>query len=33
MLYERWLLELWHGDYDVAETILTRDFTGHWPDR
>jgi hypothetical protein len=33
MLYERWLLELWHGDYDVAEEILTRDFAGHWPDR
>jgi hypothetical protein len=33
MLYERWLLELWHGDYDVAEEILTPDFAGHWPDR
>ena len=33
MLYERWLLELWHGDYDVAAEILTPDFTGHWPDR
>jgi predicted SnoaL-like aldol condensation-catalyzing enzyme len=33
MLYERWLLELWFGDYDVADEILTPDFTGHWPDR
>ena len=33
MLYERWLLELWHGDYAVADEILTEDFAGHWPDR
>ncbi len=33
MLYERWLLELWHGDYSVADEILTADFVGHWPDR
>jgi SnoaL-like domain len=33
VLYERWLLELWHGSYDVAEAILTEDFAGHWPDR
>ena len=33
MLYERWLLELWHGDYGVADEILTADFAGHWPDR
>ena len=32
-LYRRWLLELWHGSYDVAEEILTEDFAGHWPDR
>jgi hypothetical protein len=32
-LYRRWLLELWHGDYDVAGKILTDDFTGHWPER
>jgi predicted SnoaL-like aldol condensation-catalyzing enzyme len=32
-LYERWLGELWHGDYDVAAEILTDDFVGHWPDR
>lgn len=30
MQYERWLLELWHGHYDVAEEILTPDITGHW---
>ncbi len=33
MLYQRWLLELWHGDYSVADEILTEDFVGHWPDR
>ena len=33
MLYERWLLELWQGSYDVAGEILTEDFAGHWPDR
>jgi predicted SnoaL-like aldol condensation-catalyzing enzyme len=32
-LYERWLGELWHGDYEVAAEILTDDFVGHWPDR
>ena len=32
-LYRRWLLELWHGSYDVAEEILTEDFAGHWPER
>ena len=32
-LYRRWLLELWHGRYDVASEILTPGFTGHWPDR
>lgn len=32
-MYERWLLSLWHGDYDVAAEILTEDFVGHWPDR
>ena len=33
MLYERWLLELWQGSYDVADEILSADFVGHWPDR
>jgi predicted SnoaL-like aldol condensation-catalyzing enzyme len=32
-LYERWLLELWHGDLAVAEEIVAEDFAGHWPDR
>jgi hypothetical protein len=32
-LYRRWLLELWHGSYDVADEILAEDFVGHWPDR
>lgn len=32
-LYHRWLLELWHGDLDVAADVLTDGFTGHWPDR
>ena len=32
-MYRRWLLELWHGSYEVAEEILTEDFAGHWPDR
>jgi predicted SnoaL-like aldol condensation-catalyzing enzyme len=32
-LYRRWLLELWHGEYDVAREILADEFTGHWPDR
>ncbi|XRQ15203.1 ester cyclase [Actinomadura welshii] len=30
-LYRRWLFEVWHGDFAVAEQILTPDFTGHWP--
>jgi hypothetical protein len=32
-LYRRWLLELWAGDLEVAEQILTADFVGHWPDQ
>jgi hypothetical protein len=32
-LYRRWLLELWAGDLEVAEEILTADFLGHWPDQ
>jgi hypothetical protein len=31
--YRRWLLELWHGSYAVAEEIIAADFVGHWPDR
>ncbi|WP_067464825.1 ester cyclase [Actinomadura macra] len=30
-LYRRWLFEVWTGAFDVAEEILTADFTGHWP--
>jgi catechol 2,3-dioxygenase-like lactoylglutathione lyase family enzyme len=32
-LYRRWLLELWGGNLDVAEEIVTADFVGHWPDQ
>jgi predicted SnoaL-like aldol condensation-catalyzing enzyme len=32
-LYERWLLELWHGDLAVADEIVAEDFLGHWPDQ
>jgi predicted ester cyclase len=28
-LYERWLLELWHGDESVAQEILAADFVVH----
>jgi predicted ester cyclase len=28
-LYERWLLELWHGDESVASEILADDFVVH----
>jgi predicted ester cyclase len=28
-LYERWLLELWHGDASVAQEILAADFVVH----
>ncbi|OEV04868.1 hypothetical protein AN216_05330 [Streptomyces oceani] len=30
-LYRRWLLELWRGDFSVAEEILAPEFLGHWP--
>jgi catechol 2,3-dioxygenase-like lactoylglutathione lyase family enzyme len=32
-LYRRWLEELWAGDLEVAEEIVTPDFVGHWPDQ
>lgn len=32
-LYFRWLLQLWHGEFDIAEEIIADDFTGHWPER
>jgi predicted ester cyclase len=28
-LYDRWLLELWHGDEAVAQEIVTPDFVVH----
>ncbi|MFI9024584.1 ester cyclase [Streptomyces sp. NPDC053560] len=30
-LYRRWLIDLWHGDFAVAEEILAPGFVGHWP--
>ncbi|MFI0263667.1 ester cyclase [Streptomyces sp. NPDC017056] len=30
-LYHRWISDLWHGDFSVAEEILTPGFVGHWP--
>jgi ketosteroid isomerase-like protein len=32
-VYERWLFELWHGDYAVADDLIAEGFVGHWPDR
>lgn len=36
-LYRRWLDELWNGDLDrldeIAGTIVTGDFVGHWPNQ
>jgi predicted SnoaL-like aldol condensation-catalyzing enzyme len=32
-LYRRWLLELWHGQLEVADEIIAEDFRGHWPDQ
>jgi hypothetical protein len=29
-LYERWLGELWHGDYDVAADILAEYWVASW---
>lgn len=31
-LYERWLLELWNGDFSLAEELVTDSFVGHWPE-
>ena len=33
LLYRRWLLELWHGAFEVADEVVAEDFAGHWPDR
>lgn len=30
-LYERWLLEMWAGDFGLARELVTPDFVGHWP--
>ncbi|MFI9554686.1 ester cyclase [Nonomuraea endophytica] len=30
-LYERWLLEMWNGDFGLARELVTDDFAGHWP--
>ncbi|MBE9372950.1 nuclear transport factor 2 family protein [Saccharopolyspora sp. HNM0983] len=32
-LYRRWIDELWNGDPQVAGSLVTDDFVGHWPDR
>jgi SnoaL-like polyketide cyclase len=32
-LYRRWLLELWNGDLEVAEQVVTPGFVGSWPGR
>ncbi|HEX4814834.1 MAG TPA: ester cyclase, partial [Nonomuraea sp.] len=30
-LYERWLLDMWNGDFALAHDLVTPDFVGHWP--
>ncbi|MGP3959026.1 ester cyclase [Nonomuraea sp. 3N208] len=30
-LYERWLLEMWNGDFTLAHDLVTPGFAGHWP--
>ncbi|WP_157246359.1 ester cyclase [Nonomuraea typhae] len=30
-LYERWLLEMWNGDFGLAHDLVTDGFVGHWP--
>lgn len=32
-LYRRWLNELWGGDPDAAQHLVSEDFVGHWPGR
>lgn len=29
--YERWLLEMWQGDFALAHDLVTPGFVGHWP--
>ncbi|OKI02523.1 hypothetical protein A6A06_15995 [Streptomyces sp. CB02923] len=30
-LYRRWLFDLWHGDFSVADEIFAPGIVGHWP--
>ncbi|MES9542170.1 ester cyclase [Actinomadura sp. NPDC000600] len=30
-LYERWLLEMWAGDFELARELIAPGFVGHWP--
>ncbi|MFI6789560.1 ester cyclase [Nonomuraea sp. NPDC050383] len=30
-LYERWLLDMWAGDFALAHDLVTPGFVGHWP--
>lgn len=30
-LYERWLLEMWNGDFRLAHDLVGPGFVGHWP--
>ncbi|MDN5745527.1 MAG: ester cyclase [Nocardioidaceae bacterium] len=32
-LYRRWLDELWSGEPEAAERLVSKDFVGHWPGR
>lgn len=32
-LYRRWIDELWSGNLDMVDTLVSDDFVGHWPDR
>lgn len=32
-LYRRWLDELWSGEPEAAERLVSEDFVGHWPRR
>lgn len=30
-MYERWLLEMWNGTFELAHDLVTPGFVGHWP--
>ena len=30
-LYERWLLDMWTGNFERAHDLVTSGFIGHWP--